>query len=82
MAKAHWRDASRTPRFFLLDATSILPLLIWVLHASFTTFYIALSVIVFLAILERFKFTLPIFMRWLKSFIAGPYRSSRPWWSR
>ncbi|MDB6096381.1 MAG: icmT [Francisellaceae bacterium] len=75
----HWRDASRQPRFIFLDALSILPLIIWVLHARWWTFKLALAIIAFFGILERFKFTVPIFFRWFRSFLAGPYRSARPW---
>ncbi|PCH57859.1 MAG: phosphoesterase [Legionellales bacterium] len=79
-ANAHWRDASRSPKFFFLDAYAAFPLLFWLMHITWWTFLTAIAAITFFAILERFKFTIPVFIRWFKSFLAGPYRSAHPWW--
>jgi intracellular multiplication protein IcmT len=76
----HWRDAARTPRFYFMDAYSALPLLIFFLHMSFNTFFISVGFILFFIGLEKFKFTLPVFFRWLKATIAGPMRVAKPWW--
>ena len=77
---AHWRDAARTPRFFMVDAFAAFPLVFMLLHLKFWTFMLAVVAIIFFAILERFKFTLPVFKRWLRSTLAGPIRYSYPWW--
>ena len=79
---AHWRDSARSPRFFLVDALASLPLLFVFIHARWWTFYLAVSTMIFFIILERFKFTLPVFMRWLRATIAGPVRVAKPWWRR
>ncbi|MEY3183086.1 MAG: hypothetical protein RLZ35_1071 [Pseudomonadota bacterium] len=76
----HWRDSSRTPRFFFMDAKAAFPLVLFLLHMRLVTFLIALGFIVFFSILERFQFTVPIFLRWIKSTLSGPDRISRPWW--
>jgi intracellular multiplication protein IcmT len=76
----HWRDAARVPRFYFMDAYAALPLLIFFLHMSLTTFLISVVFIGFFIVLEKFKFTLPVFFRWLKTFIAGPGRVAKPWW--
>lgn len=75
-----WRDSARTPRFFFMDAYAALPLLIFVLHIRWWTFGVAVGFTLFFILLERFKFTLPVFFRWLKSFIAGPLRTAKPWY--
>lgn len=77
---AHWRDAARTPRFFFIDAFAVFPLLLMLLHIRLWTFMIALTAMTFFMILERFKFTLPVFRRWLKTTLAGPIRTAYPWW--
>ncbi len=77
---AHWRDIARTPRFFIMDSLAAFPLLFFFLHIRLWTFITALVIILFLMILERFKFTIPVFLRWLKSFLAGPLRIAKPWW--
>jgi intracellular multiplication protein IcmT len=71
---AHWRDSSRTPKFFVLDAFSAIPLLLMLLHIRWWTFFTAVGVCVFFMVLNRFGFTLPIFLRWLRAFIAGNQR--------
>ena len=77
---AHWRDASRTPRFFIMDAYAAFPLLLFFLHIKMWTLLVAIGAMVFFMILERFQFTIPVFIRWVKSQLAGPYRTAQPWW--
>lgn len=77
---AHWRDSSRRPRFFMIDAYATFPLLIFFLHIKLWTFTLCLIVTIFFFILERFGFTLPIFKRFIRSYLAGPIRYARPWW--
>jgi intracellular multiplication protein IcmT len=77
---AHWRDSARNPRFFIVEAYAALPILFFSLHMTWWTFYLAMSVTVFFGILEHFKFTLPVFLRWFRAFLAGPLRIAKPWW--
>ena len=76
----HWRDSARHPRFFMIDARAAFPLLLFLMHIRLWTFLVAMIVIIFFAMLERFGFTLTVFFRWLRSFIAGPNKTSSPWW--
>ena len=78
----HWRDSSRTPKFFFLDAYSALPLLVFMLHIRLWTFIICCAICGFFALLNRFGFTLPVFGRWLKTFFGGKERSARPWFDK
>jgi intracellular multiplication protein IcmT len=77
---AHWRDSARSPKFFFVDAYAAFPLLAFLLHIRWWTFFLALSSIAFFALLERFGFTLPVFKRILRVFLAGNHRIARPWW--
>jgi intracellular multiplication protein IcmT len=79
-AGAHWRDSARTPRFFFMDSLAAFPLFIFILHIRLWTFFLALGIMLFLIILERFKFTIPVFFRWLRATLAGPIRVAKPWW--
>lgn len=79
-ASSHWRDSSRQARFFFVDAIAAVPLLFVLMHIRLWTFMIALSVMVFFAILEKFKFTVPVFFRFTRSYLAGPTKAARPWW--
>ena len=77
---AHWRDSARSPRFFFMSAYSVFPLLFFLMHINLTTFIVALISSLFFAILERFHFTIPVFFRWLRAFIAGPIKYSKHWY--
>ncbi len=76
---AHWRDSGRTPKFFFMDAYSAIPLLLFLLHIRIWTFILACCVCAFFVVLNRFGFSLPIFLRWMRAFVAGNTRYARPW---
>ncbi len=81
MAKiAQWRDSSRIPRFFGLDARACFPLLVFLLHIKLWSFILALAATVFFAALERYGFRLTVFLRWLRNRMAGNRKVSRSWW--
>jgi len=77
---AHWRDSARNPRFFMFDAFAAFPLVLFLLHIRWWTLCIALVFTIFLGILERFKFSIPVFFRFVRSTLAGKIRKSQPWW--
>ncbi len=77
---ASWRDSARNPRFFFIDALAALPLVLFLLHIKKWTFFLALATMLFFGILEKFKFTVPIFMRFFRSTLAGKVRVARPVW--
>ena len=80
LESTHWRDVARTPRFYFMDAWSALPILLFLMHMRLWTFLLSIVCIIFFIILEKFKFTVPVFFRWLRASLAGPLRSARPWW--
>ena len=77
---AHWRDSARPVRFWIVDFRATFPLLIFLLHIRLWTFIFAVATTLFFATLERFGFTVAVFMRWLRSYIAGPRKIAQPWW--
>lgn len=77
---AHWRDTARAARFFLIDYRAAFPLLLFLLHIRLWTFIAAIATTIFLALLERYGFTLIVFFRWLRSTLAGPRKFAIPWW--
>lgn len=76
----HWRDSARPPRFFIVDARAAFPLLLFLLHIRWWTFILAVVATIFFATLERYGFTVPVFLRWLRSTLAGSRKFSIPWW--
>lgn len=77
---AHWRDSGRNPRFFIVDARAAFPIFLFLMHIRVWTGVLVLVSAVFFGILEHYGFTVPIFLRWLRCFVAGPIKSSQPWW--
>jgi intracellular multiplication protein IcmT len=80
MVNAHWRDTARTARFWIVDSTAVFPFLLWLLHMRVWTFAVAVLATAFFSILERWGFTVPVFLRWFRSTIAGPHKAAIPWW--
>ncbi len=76
----HWRDTAHPARFFFVDARAAFPFVLLLAHIRWWTFGVALATTIFFALLERYGFTVPVFLRWLRSFFAGPYKSASPWW--
>jgi intracellular multiplication protein IcmT len=79
---AHWRDSARTVRLFFLDFRACFPLLLLLFHIRLWTFVIALLATLFFAALDRYGFSLAVFGRWIRSFLAGPRKMAQPWWKR
>lgn len=79
---AHWRDSARNVRFFFIDFRACFPLLLFLLHIRLWTFILALIATIFFATLERYGFSVIVFLRWLRSFVAGPRKIAKPWWKR
>ncbi len=78
---ASWRDSARYPRFFIFDSRAVFPFMVWLLHWSWWTLIFALIAMGFFSLLLRFGFTVSVFLRWLRSSIAGPRRAAKPWWT-
>lgn len=77
---AHWRDSARPARFFFIDYRASFPLLLYLLHIKWWTFFIAVFTMLFLGILERYGFTVTVFRRWLRSKLAGSRKIAQCWW--
>ncbi len=79
---AHWRDSARNVRLWMVDFRACFPLLILIFHIRLWTFLLAIITTIFFAGLERYGFSLAVFSRWLRSFIAGPRKIAQPWWRK
>ena len=79
-AGTHWRDSARSPRFFLIDARAAFPFLLFLLHIKLWSFILAVVAMSFFALLERYGFTVNVFLRLARSIFAGPHKSAIPWW--
>jgi intracellular multiplication protein IcmT len=79
---AHWRDSARNVRLFFLDFRACFPLLLLLFHIRLWTFIVAIFATLFFAALERYGFSLAVFGRWVRAFLAGPRKMAQPWWKR
>jgi len=79
---AHWRDSARPVRFFIVDFRATFPLLLFLLHIRLWTFIFAVAATLFFGALEHYGFTMSVFARWLRSYIAGPRKIAQPWWKK
>ena len=77
---AHWRDSARIARFFGVDARAAFPIFVFLMHIRVWTAVTVLVSAIFFGILERYGFSLPVFFRWVRTFLSGPLKSSQPWW--
>lgn len=77
---AHWRDSARSARFFVVDARAAFPIFIFLMHIRLWTGLLVLVSATFFGIIERYGFTVPVFLCWLRGVLAGPMKTSQPWW--
>jgi intracellular multiplication protein IcmT len=77
---AHWRDSARSARFFMMDARAVFPFVLFLMHIKWWTFWVAVVGMLFFIAIEKYGFTVPIFLRWLRTSMVGAHKPSRPWW--
>lgn len=77
---AHWRDSSRIARFFIVDARAAFPIFLFLMHIRWWTGMLAIASLCFFGFIEHYGFTVPVFLRWIKCVLAGPRKTSEPWW--
>lgn len=78
-----WRyTAQETLFLYVFDARAALAFIPLAAHLRWSTFYFCLLVFVFFGLLARLGFTLPIFFRWCRAFLAGPHRQALAWSKR
>lgn len=78
--EAHWRDSARPMKFFIWDGRAAFPMLLVLLHPEWWTLITAVVAMMFFTLLNRYGFTPMVFLRWLRSTIAGARKMAIPWW--
>lgn len=79
-ASAHWRDSARSAKFFIFDAKACFPLLLFLLHIQWWTFFVAIGAMLFFTALNHYGFSVEVFLRWFRSLLAGRHKIAIPWW--
>lgn len=77
---AAWRDSARTPKFFIFDAKAAFPLLLFLVHIRLWTFVLAVVAWLIFTYLNYRGFSVEVFLRWLRSTLAGKRKVAIPWW--
>lgn len=78
--EAHWRDSARPVKFFIWDGKTAFPMLLFLLHIRWWTFFTAIAAMLFFTFLNRYGFSIEVFLRWIRSRIAGRRKMVIPWW--
>ena len=68
---AHWRDSGRTPRLYMIDARGALPILLVLLHMRVWTFFLMILVIIFLSVLQYYRWPIPVYFRVVIGALVG-----------
>ncbi len=82
ISQAHWRDTARSVRFWIFDFRAAFPLFVMLLHIRMWTIITAVIATLFFAALERYGFTVIVFLRSIRTWLAGPRKVVYPWWVR
>ena len=77
---SHWRDSARNARFFMVDARAAFPVFLFLMRMRIWSGVLVIISCLFFSIIEHYGFTVPVFLRWLRSFFAGKHKASQPWW--
>ncbi len=80
LENAHWRDSARSVRFWIWDGKTAFPLFLFLIHISWWTLGLSLITMLFFTALNRYGFSVEVFFRLLRSFIAGKHKAAIPWW--
>lgn len=77
---AHWRDSARPVRFFMWDAKTAFPLVLFLIHMKLWTLFLSLGVMCFFTILNYYGFSIEVFGRSFRTILAGPRKMVEAWW--
>lgn len=77
---ASWRDSARPSKLWIVDSSAVFPIVIMFFKINWYTFGTAVTFIIFLSILSYYGFTIRVFIRYLRSKIAGKRKIAVPWW--
>lgn len=80
--EAHWRDSARPIRFFIWDGKAAFPMILPFMYMRIWTWVLAIVAMMFFTILNRYGFSPVVFLRWLRSKVAGPRKIAKPSWER
>lgn len=72
-----WANTALKARIFIISAHAFIPFLIFMIHWSWLTFFIAVAGVIFFTVLEYYGYTPPVFARVIKLYLGGSRRRSQ-----
>lgn len=80
----NWRETARTPRFFFLDARTLVPIFIFLMHMRLWTLAVAVISIALFTVLERLGYDLNVLFRVVRTRMIDKHRpiNSANMWRR
>lgn len=67
----HWRNTALSVKFFFIEGLAGLPLLLFILHIRWWSFFVSFSAVMFLVVIRYFGYTVPVAWRTLKTSLGG-----------
>lgn len=77
-----WRNTQLPVRIFVADARALIPVLAFIVHWSWWTFYVAIAGCIGFGVLEWLGLTYPAAVRLLRRLIVGRVRPAVPSWKK
>jgi len=78
---AHWRDSAKAAKFFFVDAEAAFPIFLFLIHIKVWSLILAITIMMFFTLLNRFGYSVAVFLRIFRSALAGSRKVAIPWWS-
>ena len=77
-----WRHTALPVRLFVIDALAAIPMFAVLVHFRAWTVGLAVGWLLIFGVLSHLGYRPMVALRILRTKIAGPVASGRPWWSR
>ena len=77
-----WRDTGREAKLWIFNSSATFPILFFLFSPSFTAAGLVVLTIVVLMLLDYYGFKPIVFLRLIRSMLAGRVKLARPWWLR
>lgn len=74
-----WRNTGYSGKFVGVDYRALFPFMLFLVHMRLWTFITAVAIGLILAVIERFGYSVPVALRALRVWLAGPIKVSVAW---
>ncbi|MEC7031014.1 MAG: IcmT/TraK family protein [Pseudomonadota bacterium] len=76
----NWQDTGRETKLWIMNSTTSFPVLLFLINISLTTLFIVIATMVVFGVLDYYGFKPMVFLRFMRSTLAGGIKSARPWY--